>query len=59
MSMKKGPNPPHGTDEEDHHQLDDRGSRLAVKTMEGPFLEAYYINLCTSYRKHYNVIKSN
>ena len=40
-------------------KADDGGSRLAVKTPEGPFLEAYFINLYTSYCKHYNVIKSN
>ena len=45
MSMKKGPNPLHWRDEEDRNQLDDGGSQLAVKTLEGPFLEAYFINL--------------
>ena len=58
MSMK-GPKPLHWRDEEDRNQLDDGGSRLAVKTPEGPFLEAYFINLYTSYCNHYNVIKSN
>ena len=45
MSMKKGPNPLHRRDEEDCNQLDDEGSQLAVKDPEGPFLEAYFINL--------------
>ena len=40
--MKKGPKLLHGRDEEDHNQPDDRGSQLAVKTPEGPFLEAYF-----------------
>ena len=59
MSTKKGPKPLHWRDEEDHNRLDDVGSRLAVKTPGGPFLEAYFINLYTSYCKHYNVIQSN
>ena len=59
MSMKKGLKPLCWRDEEDHNQPDDRGSQLAVKTLEGHFLEAYFINLYTSYCNHYNVIKSN
>ena len=35
--MKKGPEPLHWRDEEDHNQPDDGGSRLAVTTPEGPF----------------------
>ena len=44
-SMKKGPKSLHWRDEEDRNQPDDGGSQLAVKTPEGPFLEAYFINL--------------
>ena len=45
MSMKKGLKLLHWRDEEDHNQLDDGRSRLAVKTLEGPFLKVYFINL--------------
>ena len=63
MSMKKGLKPLRWRHEEDPNQPDDGGSQLAVKTPEGPFLEAYFINLYTSNInvkcKYYNAIRSN
>ena len=42
---KEGTKPTALENEGDHNQLDNEGCRLAVKTPEGPFLEAYFINL--------------
>ena len=42
--MKKGLEPLHWRNEEDHNQLDDGGSRLAVTTLEGPFLNAKQVD---------------